>query len=411
MNRTDTAGSAGQARAGTCHNSAFQPALGEPMHRWALPVPVALHLPATDRNRLGIAGPLTISRAWPRDPGHLGVEYVTADGASIAGQWFADSDRLKAVARETADASEAPSAIVRDAEILLQARGADRILTALAPIVAGFGTTLLIHRPERSAIVRRVDSTATQFVKVVRPKLVATYAAAGRAAEELAGGAVTTPRLLEADTGSGVISWSGLDGASLYDLMRGKRFEPTSLFAVGEALRAVHDARPSGDLRSHGAADEILGLEAWLERIRPFLPDLHASVSNAAAAVVGALAGGASPGVPVHGDFSDKQVILAAGGRIGFVDWDALALGEAALDLASMLASVEVRTMQGLLTPAGGDEAMAAFLEGYRPEPHVRSRLRAYLDAARLRHACLNGFRPGWARDLPPRLLVRIGSA
>jgi aminoglycoside phosphotransferase (APT) family kinase protein len=155
----------------------------------------------------------------------------------------------------------------------------------------------------------------------------------------------------------------------------------------------------------------ILGLEAWLRKLQAFVPAVHMSASRAASGVFAALAAAPSRSVLVHGDFSDKQVIVGDAGQIGIIDWDTLALGEAALDLGNMIAKVEVRAMQGLCTQRDAEEATAAFLAGYRAGPDVVSRMRAYTDAARLRLASINAFRPAWAGQLPARLLARIAGS
>ena len=379
------------------------------MREWALPVPIALDLAAAERDRLGVpAGPLGLRRVWPREAGHLGLEFVTTDGSPLAGQWFADRDRLDAVARETARAGQAPVAIVPGPGILVQARGADRRLPALAPLAARAGATLLMHRPERSAVLRLQAADGTRYVKVVRPKLVEVYAATGRVAQQLAGAAFTTPRLLEVDAVSGVIVWSGLAGASLFGLLGTDRLVP-AMPAVGEALKALHAAPPPAGVAPHGAVEEIRRLEVWLARLEVFLPDLHGALAAAAPAVCGALAAASSPTVLLHGDFCDKQVIVDEDGRIGLVDFDAMATGEAALDVANAIAVFEVRAIQGLCPPGQAEEAIAAFLAGYRPSPDVLARMNAYVDGARLRLACLSAFRPAWAHCLPALLLDRLG--
>ena len=111
---------------------------------------------------------LRLRRAWPRGPGHLLLEYRDGD-SSVAGQWFADSDRLRAVAEQTARVSPEGVRSCAGAGVLLQRRGADRRLPALTDALADGAATLVVHRPERRAVVRRTRSSATTYVKMVRP--------------------------------------------------------------------------------------------------------------------------------------------------------------------------------------------------------------------------------------------------
>ncbi len=49
----------------------------------------------------------------------------------------------------------------------------------------------------------------------------------------------------------------------------------------------------------------------------------------------------------LHRDFFDKQVVVDADGRPGLLDFDTLAAGEAAVDVANMLVHLELRRCSG----------------------------------------------------------------
>ncbi len=115
---------------------------------------------------------------------------------------------------------------------------------------------------------------------------------------------------------------------------------------------------------------------------------------------------GGSQHVVLHRDFHDKQVFVPADGPPGLLDFDTLGVGEAALDVANMLVHLELRGLQGLLGKDAAGGAARAFAHGYRPAPGVRDRLPAYVNATRLRLACLYALRPRWA-GLPAALLER----
>ena len=372
-----------------------------------------LELPMTDRERLGLpSGPLELRRAWPRSPHHLGLEYVAGDGSTIAGQWFSDIRQLQRVAHATAWSSPATTAavvIVEGARVLLQADGADRRLPGLAPLVARPGARLLVHRPERRAIVRLETPDGPSYAKVVPPERTGALAAAGYAVRNLARGAFTTPDLLEVDADAGVIVWSALPGVSLYELLSSERLVPAAR-AAGCALRALHTSPPLADATAHDDDAEIGVLQGWLERLEAFVPHPGSPFRATASGVFEALAAASSPPVLLHRDFYDKQVFVDGGGRVGLLDFDTLAMGEAALDVANVLVHFELRALQGHCPPGRAKAAVTALLEGCQPSPHVRRRIGAYADATRLRLACVYAFRP-CEGPLVPMLLAQVGQS
>ena len=84
-----------------------------------------------------------------------------------------------------------------------------------------------------------------------------------------------------------------------------------------------------------------------------------------------------------------------------------MAIGEPALDVANMLVHLQLRAMQQRCSRDCAEQAAAAFLEAYRPEPALQQRLGAYQDATRLRLACLYTWRPQW-RHLGPELVESV---
>jgi Ser/Thr protein kinase RdoA (MazF antagonist) len=375
------------------------------MLEWALAATATLDLDSHQGERLGLpAGVIELHRAWPRDAAHLLLEYALPDGGIVAGQWFADESRLKRVARETAQAGGAPPACVPGTGVLLQAQGADRRLLALAPLVARADASLLVHRAERRAVVRLQASNGARYAKVVRPERTEAILATGRAGQCLAGTAITTPRLLQADFASGVMVWSGLAGTSLYDLSGSDRLIPAAR-VMGKALRALHAAAVPADARAHSALEEIACLRIWLGRLQAFAPDLYTSLCLVAPRVFRGLAEASTPAVLSHCDFYDKQVIIDPAGRVGLVDFDTLAAAEPALDVANAMVHFELRAIQGLCSAREAEDAIGAFHEGYGWTREVGSRVNAYAEATRLRLACLYAFRPRWAQRVPPILL------
>lgn len=370
-----------------------------------------LELPLADRERLGLPpGPLELRRAWPHSAGHLGLEYIAGDGHIVPGQWFADPAQLEHVAGATARAGPAPLvtlAEVAGARVLLQAGGADRRLPGLAPLLKQPGAHLLVHRPERRAVVRLETATRLSYAKVVHPERTQALAAVGSVVRNLGGGAFIAPQLLAIEVGRGIIVWSTLPGVSLYALSDQARLISAAQSA-GRALKALHHASPPPHIATHSAGDEIGVLHRWLDRLEAFMPPLGSQIRGAAAGIFEALSSTPSPSVLLHRDFYDKQVFSDAEGYIGLLDFDTLATGEAALDLANALVHFELRALQGRCPPGQAAAAGVALLDGYGPGLSVRRRLDPYADAARLRLGCVYAFRP-YGVSLVPALLARVG--
>ena len=149
-------------------------------------------------------------------------------------------------------------------------------------------------------------------------------------------------------------------------------------------------------------------LQRWLQRLEAFVPHLGSPFRTVAAGVFERLAASPSPHVLLHRDFYDKQVFADGGGRVGLLDFDTLAVGEAALDVANALVHFELRALQERCPPEQAAAAGFALLEGYQPVAQVCLRIGAYADAARLRLACVYAFRPQEV-SVVFALLTRVG--
>lgn len=344
-----------------------------------LPSPLAAALPDG----------LRVRRAWPRGAGHLLLDCLDAGGAPVAGQWFADRDRLLRVAEATG--RHGAVTVLPARGVLLQPGGADRRLPGLRGVVHRPGAALVVHRPERRAVVRLSGGGA--YAKVVRPDRVAGVLRAAASVEGLTG--VRTPRLVDVDADRGVVTWSAVAGHALYDRLAEPTL-PAAARAAGVALRRLHDRPPPADAPVHDGAAEARVLDTWLAHRTDHCGRVPWA-AEAAAAIRRALAAPGGPLVPVHRDFHDKQVLVDDRGTVGVIDFDTAAAGEAAVDVANMLVHLRWRAAQGRCTPAAAAAASAAFLVGYRPETWVRARLATYAAAARMRLWCVYAFRSDWA--------------
>ena len=324
---------------------------------------------------------LSLRRAWPRDPGHLLIDLVPADpGPPVAGQWFTDHDR----AREVAVATGAPGRA--HGGLVLQPDGADRRLPGLAPLLRSPAASLVAHRPERRAVVRRADGS---YTKVVRPGRTGPVAAAGRAAGRTG---LRVPAILEIDDAAGYVTTGPLAGRTLHDLLvEGSWACVPAAREAGRALARLHASPLPPDAKAHDARAELSVLLRWwgdalccdvLPR-GARLPELDALGEKTPCGLV-----------PVHRDLHDKQLVVDGHGEVGFLDFDLAAAGEPALDLANLLVHLELRAYQGAAPADLASRCAQAVLDGYDPPTSVLARLDVHAQATRLRLIAVCAFRP-----------------
>lgn len=348
-------------------------------------------------------GPLTLERAWPRDRDRILLEYTAPAGVRVAGQWFRDRDRLRRVARKTGEAAASADHVAVDerAGVMLQARGADRSLTRLADAVSDPGSALVSHRPERRAVVRLELPRGPAYAKFLRPHRILAALRHGAHAQRIPG--IRTPRLLATDVEAGLLLWSSVEGSSLYDLSGSDALIEAAGLA-GAALRCIHERAPIPDPAACGRSDEMSAVQMWLDRLAAFLPDRYRAASPAGRRVLAALASTDSGTALLHRDFHDKQVLLGSDRTVGVIDFDTMAVGDPALDIANLLSHLELRVLQRRCQPARAAAAAEAFVAGYGAERALTKTLEAYVAAARLRLFCVYSFRPRWAQKIRPLL-------
>ena len=339
---------------------------------------------------------LTLVRAHPRRD-RLHLDLTDEDGGRIIGQWLVDPGTAETVA--TATAAVAPGRVrLLGNHLVLQSGGADRRLRALAPLVAD-GAEVVVHRPERRAVVRTGAGEDLAFTKVVRPSRTADLV---RRMEQAAGvPGVRAPAVVAADTDAGTIRMSTLPGRTLHDLLTGA-VPPGTAREVGAAVRTLHAAGEVAEAPSHDLGAEVDTTRALLRLARlhracdaRVVEALDRDAARAASLVVGA--GPVRTRSLLHRDLHDKQLLVDAG-RVGMLDVDTLGAGDAALDLGNLLAHLDLRVRQGWTTGERAAEVESEVLAGYAPDVRTRAAAVGYraLTAARLR--ALYAFRPG---DLP----------
>lgn len=331
------------------------------------------------------AAGLRIRRSWPRSADHLLLELVDTDGARIAGQWFADPDLARRIARETAGARLHGS-------VVLQPDGADRRLAGLPALVRA-GHRLVGHRPERRAVVATPDG----FTKIVPPAKLTSAAAAARRAARLPG--IGAPAVLNSDADAGTLTTAALPGRPLTTLLGTDRAAPACA-RVGSLLADLHALPPTTieasaiaadgteRLAEHGPPQEQAVLQRWQQRAADYGLIDRTMINEAEPTHQTPADSGRR--VLLHRDFHDGQILID-GDRIGVLDFDLMAIGDPALDLANLLAQLELRAAQGVL--ADLDQAQQATLAGYRPDSAVLAALPGYLALARARLLAVYAFR------------------
>jgi hypothetical protein len=322
---------------------------------------------------------LRLRRAWPRSAEHLllDLDDPSSEGR-VAGQWFADRATATRVAGATVGAE-------RRGRVVLQPHGADRKLTALASLVRRPDSRLIAHRPERRAVV--VLDGGSAYAKLVPRRKIETLRHRSRRAARLP---IRTPALVDCDTGDVVIT-KALPGVPLPELLTGPRAEE-ALTVVGTAVARLHRCAPPAGSSLHGPADEVAVTEGWERWARAYgLPPLDAVRNDPC------------PPPPrrlqlIHRDLHDGQFLLSADadGRltadgVGLLDFDLMAAGDPALDLANLIEHLHLRFRQRVLPDA--NSAVEALLGGYDPDDDVLSRVTFYRALAARRLAGLYSFR------------------
>ena len=351
-----------------------------------------MNLITTLIDELGSAG-LRLRKAQPRGPGRLSMELDAADGSLCAGQWHSDATQTHRVAARVRDRFGSDSvAVLGGGAVLVQHAGADRRLLALRRLLAGDGAVLVAHRPERRAVVRLGES---RYVKVVRPGRTTDIVASLRLVRP---DNLRIPEVVDADDDGGLVTITAVPGRTLLEALSDPATDSDQLAAdvkqVGKALRHLHAHTAELSRAVHDVVAEVAAAQNWLEAAsghRLLDPEAWQPLVDRVAARL-------PPPPPrlalVHRDLHDKQIVLAAHRPVGLLDLDLAAYGDPALDLANLLAHLDLRFRQGRCSQRRATLCAEALLEGYSPDPALVRRLAPYLAITRLRLAGVYSFRP-----------------
>lgn len=345
---------------------------------------------------------LTLVRSHPR-PDRLHLDLADEAGDRVIGQWL-PAPAAEQVATETEAAAPGRTRLL-GAHLLLQSGGADRRLTGLAALVER-GAELVVHRPERRAVVRTGTGPQAWWTKVVRPRRVADLRRRMEHAATIPG--LRAPQVEATDESAGTITLSTLPGRTLHDLLT-DRVPAGTAEEVGLVVHTLHHrgGGPPPWVAAHDLAAEVAATRGLLDLAQAHhalapgeIAALEQAVEHAASRV--AEAGAAARPALLHRDLHDKQLLVdgdARAPRVGMLDADTLGAGDPALDLGNVLAHLDLRVRQGWTSSRTAAQVEAGLLDGYRPDRRTRRATEGYRDLTRARLRALYAFRPG---DLSP---------
>ncbi len=341
---------------------------------------------------------LRLRKAIPRGNDHLLLEVEEASGSIHAGQWHRDHALSRSLARRTRDTcGESSCEVLAGSGVVIQRQGADHFLPALQRLAAQPASHLLTHRAGARGVVRNPDRSYSKVVRLDRLLVLASGLARPATAK------LAVPRITSVRADSATITTSPLPGQTLHERLADASLTDHDLErdcrAIADAVRELHRTRtarpPAAQMRpSHDAAAEIEVTQRWLQSATDYgLLTTNVWVGPLARAAA-LLDGRPTPSVLVHRDLHDKQILLAADHPVGLLDLELVTTGETALDLANLLAHLELRVLQGHCTAARAAGCHRALLAGYDPDKAVLARLPGYLLTTRLRLSAVYAFRP-----------------
>lgn len=200
-------------------------------------------------------------------------------------------------------------------------------------------------------------------------------------------GPLRLARLLGFSDTHRLLAFEWLPGRMLSEHCRPPGIDWEAISATGAALAWLHAQLPNG-LETWTRDDESAYLVALSGEIGFLCPRVTERVAAIARRLAAWLAGAPPVQLPVHGDFSDAQVLIQ-GRQAAIVDLDSACCGDPADDLGSLLAQWEIRALRGELSRGQVETMVDALLDGYRRSASrsPAERLRPYLASGLLRRA------------------------
>ena len=159
-----------------------------------------------------------------------------------------------------------------------------------------------------------------------------------------------------------VFEW--IPGRVLGDAVRDPAFAGRELAVAGAALAKLHGVTTDA-LTSASRADEAATLRATGANLRILCPDLAPRLDALVRRLAGYLEQSPPVDLPIHGDFSPRQVVVE-NGTVTLIDFDRAVRGDPALDLGLFLAHLEHDAIIGRLPTGRLGPLRDALLAGYR---------------------------------------------
>lgn len=230
-------------------------------------------------------------------------------------------------------------------------------------------------KPQRRLVANlTADGDPCAFLKIHAPAYYAPALVAATVAQQLNG-----PRLLYADSPSGVILTEWLAGNSLSSAAASL----SEVAAAGRMIALKHQKPVTVPMRLDRRT-ELEAMRAILRDCAQLLPQLQQHLNDIGARLTDSLLSHPAEYGLIHGDYSLDQILQHPNGA-RIIDWDRAAMGDQANDIGCFLARLSKDVLDGHIDATRAENLEAVFLDGYReirplpPASHVQ----------RLRHLTL----------------------
>lgn len=208
---------------------------------------------------------------------------------------------------------------------------------------------LLAYKPERRCVIRINNPHSSYVLKLYSNS---AFAAAHRAAKTVQTQFSDTPQVLKKSRRHRALLFEFTPGPTMREEIQAGRVAESGAVA-GRLLAKFHNLSiAAGESRDPYSADhELL---AWL------LPEAKPQVLAIVTAARSLIQQATPTRVVLHGDYYDKQIIVADNGSPSLLDLDDLSQGDHRIDLATYIAHLEA------LKPAEAYQAIESFLNSYK---------------------------------------------
>jgi aminoglycoside phosphotransferase len=260
--------------------------------------------------------------------------------------------------------------------------------------------TVLAYKPERRLVARAGDLVLRAYAADGWPAAATAANSIARAGSSpVSAGELRVPAVRTIAAAHRTLALAWAPGRPLEDFL-GAPEGHRAAAAVARALRALHACRSAHALPVRTGAGRAAAL-ADAGRAADVAGRVVGRRALALAERLGAALAARPPGSAVlHGDFSADQVLLDDRGAV-LLDFDAAAIGHPVDDLASCLAELELRVVEGTLPRRRADAFGGALVEAYADGPPRERELALLTGAALLRRVAepFRRRRPDWPAE------------